>query len=706
MSNVNLGYWNDFKFYANGTWDHSWGVNESYTTTTLGKDIEAVYNGNYMYPFYGNDTYSNKDVDVHIIFDTRNFNYGSKKGVKFRINVNLVGETSEEASTEETTEDTIESEPAETDPSEEPSSEEPSSEEPSSEEPSSEEPTEPSTEEPIFNGSKFVVAGVSELTGVTWVGDATKAPQNVMTYDPEQELFVITYTIEPTKKGLQFKIVENTKDGVMYWIGDESGNNFTFDVIADESKEQDYTVTITYNPLSKEVTITGNFVEMPQDLEIDAMYVAGNGSDAWLNGVAWNPAADENKMTEISENVYQIEMSGVYPGYGYEFKFAANGSWADNWGYAGGTIEFGKPFDAIYNSNNLKFDIENKDQTMPDSTTYTVTMTIDLNGFNYNTKTGGTITIDVAEENPAKLVRVALPKGKNAYSTWDWVELYYGNTDKFEEMNKVDFFNLGETAMVTSVGTSTALKTGGWDIFASWIGADVAKEIESAKFVGFNKGGSGMRTHIYRNVLFAPDEYEGSYNKKARTIAELSDRIFVIQDTISVDKASNTAFVGEWKTPDELVAPETVTIKFAAPKSCKAVYDWSNGVELYYGSADNYKDTDRIELTATDETMPVSVEGTNLETLASGDWVVYSVTLTQEQIYAISDSDNIGFIKKGSFNRTSFMMYRNIFRAGKNGNGYDYFQNSIFDYDGYTFVIDGHYPTSSEGISYTGSWVK
>lgn len=45
---------------------------------------------------------------------------------------------------------------------------------------------------------------------------------------------------------------------------------------------------------------------MVSDLKIDVIRAVGNGDGAWLNGVAWNPADDSNKMTEISENVYEI----------------------------------------------------------------------------------------------------------------------------------------------------------------------------------------------------------------------------------------------------------------------------------------------------------------------------------------------------------------------------------------------------------------
>jgi hypothetical protein len=62
----------------------------------------------------------------------------------------------------------------------------------------------------------------------------------------------------------------------------------------------------------------------------------------------------------------------------------------------GDPFTFGEAFDAVYNGQNilLPFDAE-------DTNTYTITCTVDLNGFDYAAKTGGTITIDAVVEEPS-----------------------------------------------------------------------------------------------------------------------------------------------------------------------------------------------------------------------------------------------------------------------------------------------------------------
>ena len=62
------------------------------------------------------------------------------------------------------------------------------------------------------------------------------------------------------------------------------------------------------------------------------VYVVGNGSDGnWLNGVAWDPGAAGNKMTE-QNGVYSITFKDVDANSDLQFKFAINGSWNENFG--------------------------------------------------------------------------------------------------------------------------------------------------------------------------------------------------------------------------------------------------------------------------------------------------------------------------------------------------------------------------------------
>ena len=78
------------------------------------------------------------------------------------------------------------------------------------------------------------------------------------------------------------------------------------------------------------------------------IYVAGNGDGSesgtgWMNGYAWNPGAEANKMTVTSPNVYDIVFTNLTSGNEYQFKFT-NGKWngtddGDDWGVEDGWTE-------------------------------------------------------------------------------------------------------------------------------------------------------------------------------------------------------------------------------------------------------------------------------------------------------------------------------------------------------------------------------
>jgi len=61
------------------------------------------------------------------------------------------------------------------------------------------------------------------------------------------------------------------------------------------------------------------------------VYVVGNGTGNWLNGVGWDTSAAENKMTE-QNGVYSITFTNVDANSELLFKFAINGTWDVNYG--------------------------------------------------------------------------------------------------------------------------------------------------------------------------------------------------------------------------------------------------------------------------------------------------------------------------------------------------------------------------------------
>ena len=250
-------------------------------------------------------------------------------------------------------------------------------------------PVVPTTAEPTTApapaGSTYVVAGSEELCGVLWKGSPEEAPENVMTANGDGT-YTKVFTDVQIADSLQIKVVENTADGGQNWIGDEGDNNITFNVVAACD------VTVTYDSNTRKITVSGDGVQIVSDIEIKSMHAVGNGDpddESWLNGVAWDPTA--NEMEQVADKVYEITYHNVPKFDNYQVKFAANGKWADSWGGAeeNFTPESGVAFDAVYNGENLTVNVPYEFAD--------VTLRIDLSNFNYATKLGAVATVTVTE---------------------------------------------------------------------------------------------------------------------------------------------------------------------------------------------------------------------------------------------------------------------------------------------------------------------
>ena len=253
---------------------------------------------------------------------------------------------------------------------------------------------------------EYVVAGTDNLCGVLWKGSPADAPANVMTDNGDGTYTKVFTDVQPTT-GVQIKVVENAGDGTQNWIGDETGNNITFDVTVACD------VTVNFDSATKKITVTGEGVQFVTDLEISSISAVGNGDpedEAWLNGVAWDPAA--NHMTEVSPKVYEITFSDVASYDNYQVKFAANDAWTDSWGAAeeNFTPESGVEFDAAYNGQNLMLNVPYD--------TADVTLRLDLTNFDYATKTGAKATVTITDTSaPVETTEVVTEEPTTAAAT-------------------------------------------------------------------------------------------------------------------------------------------------------------------------------------------------------------------------------------------------------------------------------------------------
>ncbi|MDO4893327.1 MAG: hypothetical protein Q3989_08495, partial [Eubacteriales bacterium] len=195
-----------------------------------------------------------------------------------------------------------------------------------------------------------------------------------------------TYTVaieNVASDDYEFKVRKNHNWAESYG---KNGSNYEFTVAGVEST----TVTITFDSDTHEITVSGEGVKKSEH-NIKKIVAAGNGSQnsSFLNGESWNTDADVNKMTEIESNVYQITYRDVAAG-NYQFKFAANGSWDDNWGRSG-EVELNDWNDAQYGGyeNDIYFTLQSEGD---------VTLVLDLTRFDPDTNSGAKYKIIVGDE--------------------------------------------------------------------------------------------------------------------------------------------------------------------------------------------------------------------------------------------------------------------------------------------------------------------
>ena len=313
-----------------------------------------------------------------------------------------------------------------------------------SEEPTTVEPTtveQPTTEEPTTApaaDTTYVVAGTTNLTGYEWVGTPAAAPENVMTADGS--VFTKTFSAVPAGKNYQLKVVANTGDE-QKWIGlDGTDNNVTFDV------ETACDVTVTFDPATNKITVTGDGVKMVTDLEVNSITVVGNGEDNWLNGVAWGVDAEANHMTQVSDKVYQIKYENIESADdAYQFKFAANDDWAASWGLPEqSATPIGEEFDLAFNGQNML--LNTVSAGFEEDSLVDVTITLDITNFDYSTRSGAKATVKVEPSTPAvdnltinATSNICQANGSGTFNVGDKVSVYYLLDTKDAQLEEVQW---------------------------------------------------------------------------------------------------------------------------------------------------------------------------------------------------------------------------------------------------------------------------
>ena len=198
---------------------------------------------------------------------------------------------------------------------------------------------------------------------VVAVAQMSISPVNMLIY--EDECAPLTVTVSPENAGdKRVKWDIANKDGTIALYADkeckvpvELGEPVDLLTVYVKGLKESENRVYAYSAGNEQV-FTGNFVTVEKYHDY---YVAGNGSDSWLNGAVWDSGSDGNKM-KYSEGVYSITYPAVKEGTGYEFKFARDGKWEVSYGYPQTKEvklnEWLDIYDSVGEDTNVKFDLE------------------------------------------------------------------------------------------------------------------------------------------------------------------------------------------------------------------------------------------------------------------------------------------------------------------------------------------------------------
>ena len=346
----------------------------------------------------------------------------------------------------------------------------------------------------------YYVAGVAALCGSEW-----NAADTANRMDWNGTVFEKVYAgVQPGV--YQFKITDGTWNNT--WGKD--GQNYTFEVTAECD------VTITFNHSSKAVKAEGKYVAAVTTLEISSITAVGAGKGNFLSGKSWDVAAAVNHMT-ASGSVYTITYEDVAAGT-YEVKFAANNSWNDNWGSNGSAYTSGKA-EAVYNGQNIKFTVKELSD---------ITLTLDLTGFKYSTKTGATYAITVvpvtAEPEPTDPTEPEVTEPVDGYA----VKLSFMKPDAWSSVNLY---------MWTTAGALS-----GYADYNTWPGKGIT-----------DSDGDGW----YDFTVYAAGAFNFIFNDSSSQTADLATgeitgdtELWVVGNEVSAEKPLNTTLIHFQKPAD------------------------------------------------------------------------------------------------------------------------------------------------------------
>ena len=207
--------------------------------------------------------------------------------------------------------------------------------------------------------------GTDNFCSEYWAEGTSQGKADPMSYDSESGKWTITKNATVTNQTIEIQVTDVT-GGLENWYGKDGLNSGNVQFSVSEACD----VTVTFDPIEEKIEVSGSAVGGPiTGIE----YIVATGSKG-LFGVEWKVKLEEaaaNQMIEVDDDYYELVLNDISAG-SYEFKFAANGAWAIQWG-SGEQAELTNNVAVAASDNGGNFKI-----TLPKGATYKVTLTLDL----------------------------------------------------------------------------------------------------------------------------------------------------------------------------------------------------------------------------------------------------------------------------------------------------------------------------------------
>lgn len=166
------------------------------------------------------------------------------------------------------------------------------------------------------------------------------------------------------------------------------------------------TATITATAGGKSAACEVTIIAVQPTIDVGSLTIVGPGNGNFLNGKQWDATAEENMLTKVEENVYQITFENVEANKKYTFQFILNGV-LDHY-FKG----IGNPCNVSVNADKEQITTveligefgddpcDNVNLTPVSSSDYVdITLTVDFSDYSKTTYRGTVLYIDVTPHN-------------------------------------------------------------------------------------------------------------------------------------------------------------------------------------------------------------------------------------------------------------------------------------------------------------------